>query len=173
MIFFCKIIFDFFLAEGHDIMFVTSTRIYRKYNIAMYFLRRIIFHFPSKEKISFFRGTKPSFQIIQEISYSRQIFLKRPSFQNIWRKYHISMYFFRERSSFIFCLKNKIIFSGKRNIIFPDNTRKIIFQCSSFGKTIFSGHLENKNMAFRAVTSSAVASLQIYWERRLLTVSQC
>ena len=154
-------------------MFVTSIRIYRKYHIAMYFLRRIIFHFPSKEKISFFRGNKPSFQIIQEISYCRQIFLKRPSFQNIWRKYHISMYFFRERSSFIFCLKNKIIFSGKRNIIFPDNTRKIIFQCSFFGKTIFSGHLENKNMAFRAVTSSAVASLQIYWERRLLTVSQC
>ena len=129
MIFFCKIIFDFFLAEGHDIMFVTSTRIYRKYNIAMYFLRRIIFHFPSKEKISFFRGTKPSFQIIQEISYSRQIFLKRPSFQNIWRKYHISMYFvFWERSSFVFRPGSTIKFPGKINIIFPDNTRRIIFQ---------------------------------------------
>ena len=38
--------------------------------------------------------------------------------------------FFWERSSFIFRLKNKIIFSGKRNIIFPDDTRKIIFQCN-------------------------------------------
>ena len=96
LIFFCKIIFDFFLAEGHDIMFVTSTRIYRKYNIAMYFLRRIIFHFPSKEKISFFRGTKPSFQIIQEISYSRQIFLKRPSFQNIIKISYFHVFFSRK-----------------------------------------------------------------------------
>ena len=57
------------------------------------------------------------------------IFLERTSFKKIWRKYHILMYFFLERSSFIFCL-SKIIFSGKRNIIFPDNTRKIIFQCT-------------------------------------------
>ena len=59
--------------------------------------------------------------------------------------------FFRERSSFIFCLKNKIIFSGKRNIIFPDDTRKIIFQCNFFEKTIFSKHFEKENMFFRAV----------------------
>ena len=32
--------------------------------------------------------------------------------------------FFLERSSFIFGLKKKIIFSEKRNIIFPDNTRR-------------------------------------------------
>ena len=40
--------------------------------------------------------------------------------------------FFPQRSSFIFCLKNKIIFSGNRNIIFPDNARKIIFHCIFF-----------------------------------------
>ena len=44
-----------------------------------------------------------------------------------------------------------IIFSGKRNIIFPDNTRKIIFQRYFFGKTIFSGRPEKENMVFRAV----------------------
>ena len=44
-----------------------------------------------------------------------------------------------------------MIFSGKRNIIFPDNTRKIIFQRDFFGKTIFSEHLEKENMVFRAV----------------------
>ena len=58
------------------------------------------------------------------------------------------MYFFREILSFIFRLKNKIIFSGKRNIVFPDNTRKILFQCDFFGKTIFSGRLEKENMVF-------------------------
>ena len=58
---------------------------------------------------------------------------------------------FWERSSFLLCLKNKIIFLGKRNIIFPDNTRKIIFQCNFFGKTIFSKHSEKENMVFPPV----------------------
>ena len=59
--------------------------------------------------------------------------------------------FFWERSSFPLFLKNKIKFLGKRNIIFPDNTRKIKFQCDFFGKTIFSKHLKKENMVFRAV----------------------
>ena len=50
--------------------------------------------------------------------------------------------FFWERSCLIFRLKNKIIFSEKRNMIFPDNTRKIIFQCMFFGKKIFPEHLQ-------------------------------
>ena len=58
---------------------------------------------------------------------------------------------FFEKDHVSFCVKNKIIFSGKRNIIFPDNTRKIIFQCDFFGKTIFSKHLEKENMVFHAV----------------------
>ena len=45
-----------------------------------------------------------------------------------------------------------MIFSGKRNIIFPENTRKIIFQLDFFEKSIFSEHLEKENMVFRAVT---------------------
>ena len=183
--------------------------IYRKYHISMYFLKKIIFHFPSKEKISYFLEKKyylsrwtrkiifqpnffvksrflghlkkilyfhvffekghlsfsvwrirsyfrekeiSSFLIIQqERSYSSANFLERSSFQNICRKYHISMYFFWGRPSFIFRLKNKMIFSGKRNIIFPDNTRKIIFQRNFFGKIIFSEHLEKGNMVFHAV----------------------
>ena len=59
--------------------------------------------------------------------------------------------FFWERSFFIFRLKYNIIFSWKRNIIFPDDTRKTIFQYNSFGKIIFSEHLEKRNMVFRAV----------------------
>ena len=82
-------------------------------------------------------------------------FLERPSFRGIWRKYHITMYFFWERSSFIFRPGNKIIFSGKRNIIFPDNTtKKIIFQCDFFGKPIFSEHL--KKISYFHV---------LFWER--------
>ena len=44
-----------------------------------------------------------------------------------------------------------IIFSEKRNIIFLDDTRKIIFQRDFFGNIIFSEHLEKENMVFRAV----------------------
>ena len=36
-------------------------------------------------------------------------------------------------------------------MIFPDNTRKIIFQRDFFRKTIFSGRLEKENMVFRAL----------------------
>ena len=60
----------------------------------MYFLRKIIFHFPSKEYDHIF---------------------------------------------------------GDKNTIFPDNTRKIIFQCNIFGKAILSEHSEKENMVFRAV----------------------
>ena len=55
-----------------------------------------------------------------------------------------------ERSSFIFRLKNKIIFSKKRNIIFNDNTRKISPQRCPTGKTIFSKRPEKENTLFRA-----------------------
>ena len=44
-----------------------------------------------------------------------------------------------------------MIFSGKKNIIFSDNTRKIIFQRHFLGRTIFSEHLEKENVVFRAV----------------------
>ena len=63
----------------------------------MYFLRKIIFYFPSEERISNFPVKK-------------------------------------------------------KNNIFPDNTRKIIFQCDIFGKIIFSENLEKENMAFCAVS---------------------
>ena len=43
------------------------------------------------------------------------------------------------------------MFSGKRNITFPNNTKKVIFQRYFFGKTILSGRLEKENMVFRAV----------------------
>ena len=66
------------------------------------------------------------------------------------------MCFFLERSSFIFRPRGKIIFLGKRNITFPDDTRNIIFQRNFFGKTIFSGLPEKENMVFRAAYNHIV-----------------
>ena len=69
-------------------------------------------------------------------------------FPCIWRKI-----------SFMNCLKNKIIFLEKRNIIFPNNTRNIIIQCNFLGKTIFSGRLEKEIMVFVQWTPNG------YWEK--------
>ena len=66
--------------------------------------------------------------------------------------------FFWEISSFILRLKNSIIFLGKRNIIFHDDTRKIIFQCNFFLKIILSEHLERRKYGF----SFSVASFFIW-----------
>ena len=62
-------------------------RTYRKHHIFIYFLRKVIFHIPFKEKIShFWEKEMPSLLVIQERSYSSAIFLEAPSFQNIWKK---------------------------------------------------------------------------------------
>ena len=73
---------------------------------------------------------------------------------HLFRTFEESIIFpcnFLRKIIFHFPSGGKIIFSGKRNIIFPDNTRKIKFQCDFFGKTILSGRLEKENMVFRAV----------------------
>ena len=93
----------------------------------------------------------PSLQIIEEWSCPGVALFEKTIFSESLKKISYFRVFFWERSSFIFRLRCKIIFSGKRNIIFPDNTRKIIFQRNFFGKTIFSGRLEKENMVFRAV----------------------
>ena len=135
-------------------IFVTFLHICRKYHISpCIFWKRSSFIFRLKKK----------YHITRKIIFSA-IFLERPSFQNIWRKYHISMCFFWEKSSFIVRLMNKIIFSGKKNH-FPDNTRKIIFQRKSFGKTIFSEHLEKENMVSRAVVSPTNSHINNYRQR--------
>ena len=76
-----------------DIIFVTFIHTYRKY-ISMYFFRKVIFHFSSKEKISLFCEKRNAiFPVITKKIIFQRDFLERPSFQNIWRKNHISMYF--------------------------------------------------------------------------------
>ena len=146
----------FFSQEG-NVTPLTPTHIYRKHHISTRFLIKIIFfHFPPKEKISYFLEKRNTIfpDITKKIMFRREFFGKT-IFSEHLKKISYFQVFFWEISSFLLCLKNKIIFSGKRNIIFPDNTRKIIFQCNFFGKTIFSKHLEKENMVFRAVLDIA------------------
>ena len=73
-----------------------------------------------------------------------------PSLRNIQKTSYYHVFF--ERDLLSFSVRRKyIIFSRKRNAIFPDDRRKIIFQCDFFGKTIFSEHLKKENMLFRVV----------------------
>ena len=117
-VFFRKILFLLFWQKG-NIIFVTFIYTYRKYHISMYFLGKIIFHFLFKEKISYFWGKKgiPSFQILQKISYSSVNIFGKTIFSKHLKKTSYFQVFYWGRLSFIFLLKNKIIFSGKRNIV--------------------------------------------------------
>ena len=59
------------------------------------------------------------------------------------RKYHVSMRFLIKIIFFHFPPKEKIsYFLEKRNTIFRDMTKKIVFRCEFLGKTIFSEYLK-------------------------------
>ena len=82
----------FFWQKGNFI-FLAFIHIHRKYYISKYFLRKIFFYFPSKEKIHFFFRRKNTKYIRNTIfpDITKKIilechFLERPSFQNICRK---------------------------------------------------------------------------------------
>ena len=104
-----------FFGQSGNIIFVTFIHIHRKYHISMYFLRKIVFHFPFKEKRWYFREKKKCnlFRYYKKDHIQVWFFFERPTFQNIWRKHYISMYLFWERSSFLFHLKNKSYFREK------------------------------------------------------------
>ena len=76
------------------------------------FLKKIIFHFLPRKNI-FLRKRNPSFTMVQERSHSGAIFLKRLSFQNIWKKYHISMCFFEKDHLSFSVLRIRSYFRGK------------------------------------------------------------
>ena len=127
----------FFCHEG-NVTPVTPTHIYRKYHISTRFLIKIIsFHFPPKEKIYFLAKKKYHLSI-----YYKKDHVQARSFwkDHLFRKFEENIIFpgtFLGKIIFLLCLKNKVIFSGKRHIAFPNNTRKIIFQCDFFEKTMF------------------------------------
>ena len=117
------------------------------------FLRKIIFHFLPRKKI-FWEKEIPSFLMVQEITF-RCDFFRKAIFPEHLKKISYFHVFFWERSPFIFHLKNKIIFSGKRNIIFSDDARNIMLRCNFFRKTIFSEYVE-KNVLILAVENSPI-----------------
>ena len=123
------------------------------HHVSMYSLGRAVFHFLPDEKRSCFREKNTIFP-----DSTRKIMCRHGPLwkDNLFRGSEENIIFpciFKESSSFIFRPGCKIIFSGKGNIIFLDNTRKIMFQCNFFGKTIFSGRPEKENMVFRAARS--------------------
>ena len=100
-------------------MLLTPTHIYRKYHISTCFLIKIIFfHFPPKEKISYFLEKRNTiFPDITKKFMFRREFLGKTIFSEHLKKISYFQEFFWEISSFLLCLKNKIIFSGKQNKI--------------------------------------------------------
>ena len=70
---------------------------------------------------------------ILKSTYLYRFDLEKTQFPMTYKDLNIS---FRSKE-----INNEIIFPGNRNINFPGNWRKIIFQCELFGKAIFSEHL--------------------------------
>ena len=109
---------NFFLGEDYrcffwqkgNFIFLTFIHIHRKYHICMYFLRKIFFYFPSKEKISYFREKRNTIfpDITKKIIFEWH-FLERPSFQKMWRK---KIWFFVE-----WCFCNPRIITTKIDIL--------------------------------------------------------
>ena len=124
----------------------------------MYFLRKVIAGFLPKKKYRFFGKKVPSFQIIQERSCPGAAPFEKTFFSGGLKKISYFLAFFLKKTIFYFLPNVKVIFSRKRNMIFPNNTRKIKFQRDFFGKTIFSGRLENENMVFCAVRTAVKSS---------------
>ena len=151
----------FFSQEGNFTP-LTPTHIYRKHHISTRFLIKIIFfHFPSKEKISYFIEKRNTIfpDITKKIVFEAEFF-RKTIFSKHLKKTSYLQVFFWERSSFFLHLKHKIIFSGKRSIIFPDNTRKIILQCDFFWKDhLFKTFGKGKSGFWCSVSNT-------YWKNR-------
>ena len=146
----------FFFLQEDNVTLVIPTCEYRKYHNSSHFLITIVFfHFPSKQKISYFLEKRNTIfpDITIKILFRREFFGKT-IFSEQLKKILYFQVFFWESVSFLLCLKNKIIFSGKGKIIFSDDTRKIIFQCNFFEKNSFSKHLQKENMVFRVVDTT-------------------
>ena len=100
----------------------------------MYFLRKTIFHFPffHPKKNNIFSRKNTIFPDNTRTMIFQCNFFRKTIFWGHLKKISYFHVFFREKSSLIFRLKNKMIFSRKINIVFPDNTRKIISQRNFF-----------------------------------------
>ena len=115
-------IFDLFLTEGRGATFVTPVCVHRKCYISMYFLRKAASNFLPREKISCFREKK--YHISRQYKKDHvpaRPFLERPSFQKVWRKYHISVFFWFFLRKIIFHFPSRVwdhIFGEKKYYLF-------------------------------------------------------
>ena len=107
------------------------------------FWKRLPPVFLPRKKYHAFGKKVPSFQIMQERLCPSAIPFEKTIFSEHLKKISYFRVFF-EKDHPSFSVWGKIIFSGKRNIIFPDDTKKFTFQRELFGKTIFSGRLEKE-----------------------------
>ena len=149
-------IFDFFWQMG------VTPRLYR----LLVYTENTVPPCISWEKLSFILRPKKKYLASGKTNTifpdnTRKVMFQRSLFEKVIFSKHLKKIsyfhlFFLERSSFIFHPRGKIIFWGKRNITFPDDTRNIIFQRNFFGKTIFSGLPEKENMVFRAAYNHIV-----------------
>ena len=90
-------------------------------------------------------------------------FFGRTTFLELLKKMSYFHAFFL-RKIIIFCLKNKIIFSGKRNIIFPDDTRNIIFHCR-FLERPSSQNIWKKKTWFFVQCADYIGQLNLVWSQ--------
>ena len=96
--------------------------------------KRLSLTFFLRKKISCFWGKSTIFpDSTRKIMSQRNPFWKDHLFRTFEENITLPCIFLR-KASFIFCLTGKIIFSGRKNIIFPDNKRKIVFQDRIFSK---------------------------------------
>ena len=102
------------------------------HHVSLYFLGKGVSRFLPRVKRSCFRKKKiPSFQIIQQRSCAGAAPFGKTIFSKGLKKISYFRVFFKKRSSFIFRLTCKIIFSGKRISSFP------IIQERSYSTAIF------------------------------------
>ena len=119
-------------------------RSYRKHHISMYFLRKVIFHFPSVEKISYFwEKEMPSFLMIGERSCSSVIFLERPSFQNIWKRktwFFVQCEVLMAVNCFLFLFNNILVLKVHISTILKDSVE--MFSWELIGRAIAFQNIE-------------------------------
>ena len=119
----------------------------------MYFLERIIFHFPPRKNIFSTKINAILPDGTRQIIFQRDFSAKTIISEHLKEISYFLVFLFLEEeggSSFISRLEHQIIFFWKRNIIFSNDTRNIIFQCDFFGKTILSEHLKRESVVFHA-----------------------
>ena len=112
--------FFFFWQKGNA-KFLTFMHIYRKYHISMYFLIKIIFfHFPSKEKISYFPEKRNTIlpDITKKTVIKREFFRKTIFPEHLKKTSYFQVVFLRRIPARFFWKDHLSKTSGKKYTVF-------------------------------------------------------